>query len=81
MTDHETTLARLLARAAQHKMTPAEIEAQRRSFARAEAGFGSDADEAAYRAALVRGDEPELRRLRRQADERVRRAEEIMNGW
>ena len=41
-------------------MPPAEqramIEAQKRSYVIAEAGFGSDADEAAYRAARESGD-------------------------
>jgi hypothetical protein len=36
---------------------------QRHSFARAEAGIGSDADELAYRAALSRGDTEEMTRL------------------
>ena len=54
-------------------MTPEEIEAQRKSFARAEMGFGSDADEAAYRAALDANGTEELARLDAEAEERMKR--------
>lgn len=57
------TLERLLEKARQHKMTPAEIAAQRESFVRAEIGFGSDQDEADMRAAYDRGDTAEIERL------------------
>lgn len=56
-------LAELLPLAAKHRMTEAEIAAQRDSFVRAEMGFGSDADEAAFRAALEAGDTEALSRL------------------
>lgn len=55
-------LAKLVAdaRARYEAMTPAEKERmyreQRRSYCRAEAGFGSDKDEAAMRAAIESGD-------------------------
>jgi hypothetical protein len=56
-------------------MTPAEraamYEAQRRSFMRAEASFGSDADEAAYRCAVTHGDEATIARLEAEASARV----------
>lgn len=43
----EPDLNEMLALARTHKMTPAEHTAQRESYGRGEAGFGSDADEAA----------------------------------
>ena len=46
-------------------------EAQRRSFVRAEVGFGSDADEAAYYAAIRRGDHAEVARLKAEQDDRL----------
>lgn len=60
-----------LRRAAGRKMTPAEVAAQRRSYVRAEIGFGSDADEAAYRAALVAGSTAALARLEAEAQARM----------
>lgn len=58
-------------------MSPAErdamIEAQRQSFARAEAGFGSDANEAAYARALRMGDIVALGRLDAEARARIAR--------
>jgi hypothetical protein len=47
------------------------MQAQCKSLARAEAGFGSDADEAAYRAALVAGDDETISRLDAEAAARV----------
>lgn len=73
------TLAALLERARGHKMTPAEIDAQRRSWVRAEAGFGSDADEAAYHAAVAAGDKKEITWLDAEAEERIRRVNKIMD--
>lgn len=76
-------LSRLIeeAKASVAAMTPAERAAmwaeQRRSFVRAEAGFGSDRDEAAYRDAVGRCDKAEIARLDREADERVAAA----LGW
>lgn len=65
-------------------MTPAEREAmyaaQRRSFIIAEARLGSDADEAAWRAALAAGDDETLARLHREAEERAARARAILNA-
>lgn len=54
-----------------HEMTVEEIAAQRQSYARAELGFGTDADEAAYRAAVARGDRHEVERLDREAEARM----------
>jgi len=45
---------------------------------RGEAGFGSDEDEAEYRAAVEAGDTEEIARLDAEAEERVRLAREIM---
>ncbi len=63
------------ANALYNAMTPAEQarmrQRQRRSFVRAEIGFGSDADEAAYRAALARGDTEEMARLDAESKERI----------
>lgn len=57
------------------RMTPEErgemYRAQRRSFMRAEASFGSDADEAAYSRAVAHGDEKEVARLEAEASARV----------
>ncbi len=59
-------------------LTPVEraemARQQRRSWVLAEAAFGSDADEAAYRRALDSGDRIELERLDREADQRRERA-------
>jgi hypothetical protein len=49
----------------------AHREEQRRSYLRAEAAFGSDADEAAYRAALASDDKTALVALEAQAVERM----------
>ena len=68
------TLDALLAEArARAPLTPAEIARQRASWVRGEMGMGDDADEAAYRAALVAGDTETLARLEREAEARVRR--------
>ena len=56
-----------------HTMTPEEVAAQRDSFARAETAFGPDAAEAAYRAAVTRGDRAEVERLDAEAEARLRR--------
>jgi hypothetical protein len=65
------------ARAYWEAMTPGEraamVEAQAASYARAEAAFGSDADEAEYRAALESGDAERLAEVKRKQDERLRR--------
>lgn len=57
------------------RMTPEERramwEAQRRSFVKAEIGFGSDADEAAYARACAHGDEAEIARLESEAAARI----------
>ena len=52
-------------------MTRAEVEAQRRSFVRAEIGLGSDADEIAYRSALASGDQEALAKLNKEAEARM----------
>lgn len=56
-------------------MTPKEraamYRAQRRSFMRGEASFGSDEDERAYSRAVAHGDEAEIARLEAEASARV----------
>jgi hypothetical protein len=63
-------------------MTPEQrgtmIAAQRRSYVIGEAGMGSDADEAAYRAALVAGDHSALVRLNAESMERMQMADRIL---
>jgi hypothetical protein len=72
-------LAALLAKSVEEvrKMTPAQREMmhemQRRSWARGEAGIGSDRDEAAYRKALKESDQEALMRLEDESQERMRR--------
>lgn len=57
------------------RMTPEAIaamyRAQRDSFVRAEAGFGSDEDESAYAKAVAEANSQEIARLEREASERV----------
>jgi molybdopterin-biosynthesis enzyme MoeA-like protein len=66
-------------------MTPQEraemFEAQKRSFVLAEAGFGSDEDEAAYAAALAAGDKDEIARLDRESAERVASAARYLDRF
>lgn len=66
-------------------MSPAEraemYAAQRHSVAIAEAGFGSDADEAAYRAAFEAGDAAEMNRLLAEGEERAHRAATAILAW
>lgn len=72
-------LSRLIAAAREQfsNMTPAQREAmlrdQARSFARAEAAFGSDADEVAMRDAISRGDSAAVARLTAEGDARAAR--------
>ena len=58
-----------------NRMSPEDQEkmlaAQRRSYVRAEMGFGSDADEAAMAAAIRAGDSAEIARLEAEADARM----------
>jgi hypothetical protein len=72
----------LAAEARYAAMTPAERramwDAQRRGYVRAEAGFGSDADESAYRAAHARGDTEALARLDAESEARMQMADRIM---
>lgn len=70
-----TALSQLIEQAKARPMTQAEMREQRRNYVRAEMGFGSDADEAAYAAALAAGDEEALARLKREADERMAAAD------
>jgi hypothetical protein len=76
---NDEKLATLLAKAAEEyaKMTPAQRDAmheqQRLSWARGEAGMGSDADEAAYRRALRDGDRGTLTRLEDESKKRMER--------
>lgn len=69
----EPDLNELLVLCRGHDMTPEEIAAQRTSFVRAEVGFGSDSDEAAYRAAVASGDRATVERLDREAELRMTR--------
>lgn len=66
-------------------MTPAErcamYAAQRRSFMRAEASFGSDADERAYSKAIAHGDEKEIARLESEASARVSAVDAFLDEW
>ena len=72
-----TNLSEALKAAAERvrQMTPQEraemYRAQRRSFMRAEASFGTDADERAYSRAVAHGDEKEIARLESEASARV----------
>ena len=63
--DELSTMAR------SHKASKEEIDAQRLSYARAEAAFGTDAQEAAYARAVHNGDTAEIERLEREAEARV----------
>lgn len=69
----ETLIA--MARAQWEAMTPAErramIDEQGWGWVRAEAAFGSDADEAAYRAAVAAGDTEMVAKLEAEAEARV----------
>jgi hypothetical protein len=78
MTTDDELKSRLLKAAEDYRnMTPAQRdamhEAQRRSWARGEAGMGSDRDEAAYRKALKESDQDALQRLEAESQERMRR--------
>lgn len=53
----------LLDAAIKRGVTEEELQAQRRHYVASEAAWGSDADEAAYRAAHGRGDMAEMARL------------------
>ncbi|MBW3243431.1 hypothetical protein KUV57_12225 [Epibacterium sp. DP7N7-1] len=48
-----------------------ELRAQRRSYLRAEAGFGSDADEAAYTRAVAEGDSAKIAVFEAAAERRM----------
>lgn len=54
--------------------TEEELRAQRRSDVASEAAWGSDADEAAYRSAVERGDKAEIARLAIEAERRWQKA-------
>jgi hypothetical protein len=71
-------LTALIKRARQHRATPAERRAQRRSWIAAEMAAGSDADEAEYREALAAGDRVKLARLDAEADARRAQALAMM---
>lgn len=74
-------LEKLLAEArGREPMSADEIEAQKRSFVRAEAGFGSDSDEAAYAAAVARGDKVEIERLDKEAEARMEAVDRFLDG-
>lgn len=73
------TLDELIKKAREHKMTPEERMAQRRSFVRAEAGFGSDADEAAMRRALEAGDAEAVAALNVDAGIRMHFADSVLD--
>ncbi len=60
--------------------TDEELRAQRRSWVASEAAWGSDADEAAYRAAFDRGDKEEMVRLDAEGEARKQRVIARMPG-
>ena len=72
MAEVKPSLKALMAKARERgPMSSREIAAQRRSFVLAEAGFGSDADEAEYRDALRRGDEDAIRHCHEKSERRI----------
>jgi hypothetical protein len=74
---YRPNLSRLIEAARGHKMTQAELDAQRRSFVRGEMGLGSDKDEAAYAKALRENDAATLARLDTEAQARMRAADAL----
>ena len=58
--------------------TEEELRAQRRSWILGEASFGSDKDEALYRAALSRDDKAEMARLDAEAEKRRQSAQKYI---
>lgn len=64
-----------------HAERAAMYRAQRLSFMRAEASFGSDADEAAYRRAIAHGDEAEIARLEAEASARIDAVDKYLNEF
>lgn len=80
----EVTLEEMLehARTAWDQMSDEEKrhmqQEQRKSFVRAEAGFGSDADEAAYREAYEAGDMDAIKRLEEESQARIAEAEKYL---
>ena len=75
--DSKPTLQQLLEQAARRPASDAELQAQRLSWARGEAGMGSDRDEAEYRQALRDGDKDKLARLDAQAQQRMDRVGKV----
>ena len=53
-------------------MTREEFDAQRRTYVRGEMGIGSDRDEAAMSAAVASGDQEEIERLEKAAEDRMK---------
>lgn len=76
----EPDLNELLTLARAHRMTAEETAAQRASFVLAEVGFGTDADELAYRRAVEHGDGAEIARLDAEAEARMERVRR-MGGY
>lgn len=80
--DLNTLLAR--ARDRWNSMPPSEKEqmlaSQCRSYVIAEAGFGSDRDEADYATAVTAGDRNEIQRLRAEAEKRMAVARRLMDA-
>ena len=72
-------LSHLIEQAKARPVSRAELEAQRRSYVRAEAGFGSDADERAIRDAMARGDKAEIKRLDMEAEARTAAVDRYFN--
>lgn len=60
--------------------TAEELQAQRRSYLRAEAGFGSDADEAAYARALADGDAGKIAELDAAAERRMAAVDDYLEA-
>lgn len=74
------TLEELLELNRSHQMTEEEVRVQRDSFVRAQIGFGSDADEAAYRAALDAGNAREIELHEAASQLRMKHYDEIRKG-
>lgn len=70
----DSELKKLLEEAVKRPATAEELRQQRRSYVASEMAWGSDADEAAYRAALERGDKEKIAQLEAEAEERKQRA-------
>ena len=86
MVIHNEELAKAIREAVERyeRMSPAEKaemwKAQKRSFVIGDAGFGSDRDEAEYRAAFDAGDTEEMARLDAESEKRMADARTFLDG-